>query len=192
MSAIRPPTAARVTEWPRVALKAPDIQPGSNHGYLLPRATDPWGASMSWITRGAATSAATPAKSSQARRHRIAARPMAMTAMAKRLWTWMIGRSPTRSPATPTSKSRARARSKTARRSTRDATTTSKPSMRVRWGSHQAKSGVYHAWSVKTGVSDSGSEVMPSKLVGWSATSPGRAWRVPAVMPMPAAGFVMT
>jgi len=84
------------------------------------------------------------------------------------------------------------ARSKTARRSTRDATTTSKPSMRVRWGSHQAKSGVYHAWSEKTGFPDSGSEVMPSKLVGWSATNPGRASRVPAPMPMPSAGWVMT
>ena len=135
-----------VMAWPGAAtVTAPDIHPGSSHGYWLPRAAEPWGASTSWIRRGAATTAATPAKSSQARRQRINARPAAMTATAKRLCTWMTGSSPTRRPATATSKSRARARSKTARSSTRDATTTSKPSIRVRWGSHQANSGVYHS-----------------------------------------------
>ena len=115
-----------------------------------------------------------------------------MTATAKRLCTWITGRRPTRRPATATSKSRARARSKTARSSTRAATTTSKPSIRVRWGSHQAKSGVYHSWSENTGVAEFGAEVMPSKLVGWSATRPGRAPMVRTVMAAPSTGLVTT
>src|SRR5438105_120100 len=122
-------------------------QPGSNHGYALPAAADPCGATATWTRRGAASTADTASSASHPRRECRSASTSSTRASAMNVWMCTSGSSPSNPPATanvdhafPGSRHAATTR-------IRVTSAVAKPYAMVRCGSHQASSGVYHCMS---------------------------------------------